>query len=359
MRVLRVVAVAVLAAIVAAGVSTLYYMTRPSGGQPVGRGPLPQVGNQDGPQNAASKAAASVVRIETGPAPTPTPAQALTSTPGGTLAATTGGSGVIVDSRGYVLTAQSLVAGASRIAVAVPGQRTAEARVVGSDPLTGITVLKLDGAGFKALSLGNGSTLETGSGIVVMAAPPAFQLAVGAVATAHASTGIDNPAAPGRTLVLNDVSALDVAPRDGQLGAPLLDGAGRVVGIAVAAGSQVWAADIADAQPSISQLEDTGKVSYPSLNFDYRQLTVSEAADRGVGAGLLVLKVAPGSAAEKAGLAAGDIVTSVAGQQLDPGHPLERQLRGLSVHQTVTVVVHPAAGGTDKNLSLTVDLVSP
>lgn len=349
-RALRLIGVGLIAAVVAAGVSTLYFMTRSSNGQPVGRGPLPQVGSE-GPQNAAAKAAPSVVRIETGAAQSPAPGQAGSTAPGGT--------GVIVDSRGYVLTAQALIAGVSRIVVVVPGEKAVDARVVGSDPLTGVSLLKIDGSNLKALTLGNGSPLETGSGIAVMAAPPAFQLAVGAVATAHASTTTDDPSLPGRKRVLNDMAALDIAPRDGQLGAPLLDGAGRVVGLVVAGGSQSWAAEISNAQPSISQLQDTGHVSYPWLNFDFQQLSATDAGDRGVGAGVLVLGVTPDSAEQKAGLQAGDVVTAVAGQQLDAGHPLERVLRGLAVHQTISINVHPAAGGGDRLLSVPVDLVSP
>jgi serine protease Do len=337
--------IVLVAAIVAAGVSTLYYMTRPASTSQVGRGPLAAAGTQDGPQNAASKAAGAVVRVETGTAsPSPTPGAS-------------GGSGVVIDGRGYVLTAQTLVAGAPRISVVVPGQKPMDARVVGSDPLTGVCLLKVEASGLKALSLGNGGTLETGSGIVVMAAPPAFELAVGAVASAHGSTTIEDAAAPGHKRVINDVAALDVAPRDGQMGAPLLDGAGRVLGVVVASGTQSWAADIANAQPAVSQLQDTGRVAYPWLNFDYQQLSATEAGTRGVAAGVLVSRVTAGSPAEKAGLVAGDIVTSVAGQALDPAHPLERVLRGQAVHQTVAVAVHAAAGG-DRSLSLTVDLVS-
>ncbi|HEV3233101.1 MAG TPA: S1C family serine protease [Candidatus Dormibacteraeota bacterium] len=346
MRLIRIGGIVLLAAVVAAVVSTVYYVTRPVSTPQVGRGPLAQGSTQDGPQNAASKAAGAVVRVETGLA-----SPASGPTPGGA------GSGVIIDSRGYVLTAQALVSGAPRISVTVPGQKPVDARVVGSDPLTGVSLLKIDGSGLKTLSLGNGGTLETGSGIVVMAAPPAFELAVGAVATAHASTGVEDAAAPGHRRVLNDIAALDIAPREGQLGAPLLDGAGRVLGVVVVAASQTWAADIANAQPAVSQLQDTGRVAYPWLNFDYQQLSATEAGSRGVGAGVLLLKVASGSSAEQAGLAAGDVVTSVAGQALDPGHPLERVLRGQAVHQTVSVAVHPGAGGNDRTVSLTVDLV--
>ena len=128
-------------------------------------------------------------------------------------------------------------------------------------------------------------------------------------------------------------------------------------------GSLAWnlwlrAADTADAQPSISQLEDSGRVSFPSLNFDFQQLSPTDAALKGVSAGVLVLAVTPGSPEDRAGLVPGDVVTAVAGQALDPGHPLQRLLRGLAVHQTVTVAVHPVTG-SDRNISMAVELASP
>lgn len=349
MRWWRLLLAAVVGAVVAAGGGAVYFLFLNGGnGQPVGRGPLAQVGQQEGPQTAAQRAGGSVVRVtvEGGASATPAP------TPGAAL----GGSGTIVDTRGFVLTAQSLVAGASRITVTVPGQKTVDARVVGSDPLTGTSVLKIDGTGYKALTLGNGNPLETGGGIVVMAAQPASEVAVGVVATAHGSIQVDDPAAPGRKRVLNDLAALDVLPREGQLGAPLLDGGGRVLGVVVASGPQSWAADIVNIQPAISQLQDSGRVSYPWLNFDYQQLSATEAAQRGVGAGVLVLKVVPGSAADKAGLKPGDVVTALGGQAMDPAHPLERVLRGLAVHQTVTMAVR-LSGGSDKSISAPIELV--
>ncbi|MEA2646877.1 MAG: serine protease Do [Chloroflexota bacterium] len=350
MRALRVAGPVLVAAVVAAVVSALVVYNRGLiTGDPVSRGPLPQVGQQEGAQAAAQRAAASVVRIETGPASSPVPG------PVGKVGA--GGSGVIIDSRGYVLTAQAAVAGASRVTVAVPGQKTLDARVVGSDPLTGVTLLKIDGS-FKAVTLGGAGPLDTGNGIVVMAAPPAIQLAVGAVALAHGTVSIDDAAAPGNHRTLNDVVALDVAARDGQLGAPLLDGAGRVVGVVIATGATTWAADATNAQPDVSQLIDTGRVSYPWLDFEYRQLSVSEAADRELPGGVVVLRVVPASAADQAGLRAGDVVVSVGGQVLDITHPLDRLVRGLAVRQSVTAVARPAQGGADRNLNLVVDLVS-
>jgi putative serine protease PepD len=176
------------------------------------------------------------------------------------------------------------------------------------------------------------------------------------VATAHTTTTVIDPAQPGREVVLNDVSALDVAQREGQLGAPVLDGAGRLIGVVVAAGPQAYGVDMADAQQSVQQLIDTGHVSFPSLGFDYRQLTASEASRRGVAAGVEVLTVAAGGVAAQAGIGAGDVVVSANGTNLDPAHPLIRILRGLSARQSVALMVRTLT--TTKPVSVPVALVS-
>jgi S1-C subfamily serine protease len=347
---LRALGVIVVAALVSAVVSfAVVNLLRQSAVQPVVRGPLPQVGQADGPQTAAQRAVDSVVRVETGPAPTATPGEAP-PTP-------SGGSGAIVDGRGYVLTATSVVGGAATVSVAVPGGKTQPARVVGSDPLSGLTILKIDASNLKSLQVSGGTPLETGSGIAVMAAPPGFQMAVGVVATAHTTVAIDDPAHPGKKRVINDVAALDVATREGQLGAPILDGAGRLVGMVAVAGAQAYGVDMADAQPAVQQLIDSGHVSYPSLGFEYRQLSTTGAADRGVPAGVEVLTVTPGSSAEQVGLVSGDIVISASGTNLDPAHPLGRLLRGMSVRQAVTLSVRTPSA--TRSLSVTVALVSP
>jgi len=342
--------VVVLAALVAAGVSALVVnLMRRDVLQPVARGPLPQVGQANGPQAAAQRAADSVVRIQTMSSPTPSPAPPPASLAGGT--------GSIVDSRGYILTADSVVSGAAGLTVAIPGRKSQPARVIGSDPEYGLTLLKVDAGNLKALQVFGGTTLETGSGVAVMAAAPWFQMAVGAVATAHSTTTTDDPANPGSSRVLNDVAALDVAPRDGQLGAPILDGAGRLIGVVIAAGPQVYGADMADAQPSVQQLIDSGHVSHPWLGFNYRQLGAPEAADRGVPAGVEVVAVPAGSAAARAGVASGDIVVSANGTNLDPTHPLSRLLRGMAVGQSVSLSVKTPS--TRKSVSVTVALLSP
>ena len=350
MRILRILGVVLVAAVVAATVSTLVVLNHQSAGSGT-VGPLSPSGSDGGSLVAVQRAEPSVVRIERGPSPLPSVSGAAAASPG----AASGGSGVVIDSRGYILTAEEVVAGASTISVAIPGGKTVPATVVGSDPQDALTLLKVDAAGLHAISTTSAPQLVDGSGVVVLAAPPYSQVAVGAVASVHASVSIADPSDPSRRRPLNDLFALDVAPRDGQLGAPVLDGSGRLAGMVVAGGTQAYAVDMTQAQPLVQQLVDSGRLSYPSLGFQYQQLAVSEAADHGVPGGVLVVSVEPGAAT--AGLAVGDVVVSANGTTLDPAHPLARILRGMAVRQGVELSVAGPAG--QRSLTLNIQLVSP
>jgi len=338
--------------VVAAGVSyAVTTLLRRDTTPTVSRGPIAQPGQADGPQTAAQRAADSVVRILTGAVSSPT------AGPSPSPVSSAGGTGTVVDARGFVLTAETLVAGAASITVVLPSGRTVPALVAGTDAEEGLALLKVEAGSLHALQFTGGAAMETGSGVAVMAAPPGFQMSVGAVAAAHNSINIADPSTPGQGRVLNDAVALDVSVRDGQLGAPILDGAGRLIGVVVASAPQVFGVDMTDAQPSVQQLIDSGHVSFPSLGFEYRQLTAAEAAARGVPAGVEVLTVAASSSAAGAGIAVGDLVLSANGTQLDPSHPLIRILRGLSVRQAVALSVK-TAGGT-RAVSVPLALVSP
>ncbi len=296
MPILRLLGLVGLVVVVAAGVSYgVSVLMRRDTTPTVSRGPIAQPGQADGPQTAAQRAADSVVRILTGPIGTPTagPSPSPTSTAGGT--------GTVVDARGFVLTAETLVAGAASISVVLPSGRTVPALVAGTDAEEGLALLKVEAGSLHALQFTGGAAMETGSGVAVMAAPPGFQMSVGAVAAAHNTINI--------------------------------------------------------ADPSVQQLIESGHVSFPSLGFEYRQLTAAEAAGRGVAAGVEVLTVAASSPAAGAGLSAGDVVVSASGTNLDPSHPLIRILRGLSVRQSVALSVK-SAGGT-RVFSVPLALVSP
>ena len=98
----------------------------------------------------------------------------------------------------------------------------------------------------------------------------------------------------------------------------MVDGNGRLVGLVVATGGGTWATAYADSGPAVQQLIESGHVTYPGVGITYENLTLGAAADRGWRAGALVLAVTPGSSAERAGVAAGEVVTGVNGTRSTP-----------------------------------------
>ena len=178
--------VVALAAVVAGVTSTLLYLRlRPATIE--GRGPQPTGAVVSGNAAAAQKALASVVRIKTGPAPAASAGQPVQEAPGG--------SGVVVDGRGFILTAEQVIAGSQDITVALPGGKSAGARVIGSDHVSGVSLLKVDISGLQAIDTSAGSALVPGTGVVVAAAPPGPQVMLGGVAGAPVSAVADDPSA--------------------------------------------------------------------------------------------------------------------------------------------------------------------
>jgi serine protease Do len=333
-RLVRPIAVVLVTAAIAAAVATFVY-TRLRPTTIEGRG-APSGPVVAGNVSAVQKAAASLVRVETGSAPSIAPGEPARDAPGG--------SGVVVDSHGFVLTAGAVIAGAARVEVSVPGAKVYDARIVGSDPITGLSLLKIDATDLKAIDLAGDAVLQPGSGVVVVSAPPGPQAALGGIAGVSVSVSVDDPARPGRRRVMNDLVAVDLTQRESALGAAVVDGSGRMVAMVVDTAGGAWAVAASDAQPALQQLIESGRVNYPSLGLDYQQLSPSQSADRGITGGALVLAVPAGSAADQAGIIAGDVVTAINGTRLDSAHSLRRLLRDLPAGQAVNVSLKSATG---------------
>ncbi|MHB8510263.1 MAG: S1C family serine protease [Candidatus Dormibacteria bacterium] len=349
MRTVRLLLLGMIVVIAAAGGTTMYLARRPAAQGGVARAQVQGTTGAETAVTAASSAAPSVVRVETGAAPPD-------GSPG------PGGTGVVIDPRGYVLTAEAVVAGASTLAVAVPGGRTLAVTVVGSDPTLGLTLLKVENGALRAVAIASANPLRAGAGVVLLGASPAPEVAVATVSSTNVSVAVADAAHPGQQRLLNGMLGLDLSPRDGEAGAPLVDGQGRLIGVVVAVeanGGQpvAWAVDMADAASSIQQLIQAGHVTDQTLGFDYRQLTPTLAADAGVPGGVVVTQVSPGSAAEQAGLLVGEVVVSAASTVLDEGHPLRRLVRDLPLHQSVALRVR--SGEAERTVTVSVIQVEP
>jgi putative serine protease PepD len=148
------------------------------------------------------------------------------------------GSGIVLSSSGDILTNAHVVADASggRITVTFSDGRTATARVVGANSSKDIAVIKAEGvSGLTPATLGSSSTLHVGDTVLAIGSPLGLDGSVtsGIVSALHRDAGRESGASSG-TVALDDAIQTDAAINPGNSGGPLVDAAGRVVGISTA-----------------------------------------------------------------------------------------------------------------------------
>jgi len=227
------------------------------------------------------------------------------------------GSGVIVDSNGYILTNNHVISGASEIQVVLRDGRQFPARVVGSDPESDLAVLQAAGGELPVATLGHSEKLRVGD--VVMA--------------------IGNPFGVGQTVTLGIVSATgrnqlgitdfenfiqtDAAINPGNSGGALINARGEVVGINTAIFSDSggshgigFAIPVQLARAVMTQIAEHGRVIRGWVGVSAQDLTPALAESLGIDThGLLISGVLEGGPADSAGLAPGDLVLQVDGDK--------------------------------------------
>jgi serine protease Do len=232
--------------------------------------------------------------------------------PRGNLETHSLGSGFIISREGLILTNAHVVRDAKRVTVKLSDRREFQAKVLGSDPVTDIAVLKIDAHDLPTVQLGNSDTLGVGDYVLAIGQPYGFE--------ESATAGIVS--AKGRTLPGDSAVPFiqtDVAVNPGNSGGPLFDSRGEVVGINAQIYSTTggyeglsFAIPINVALHAEEQIVRTGKVEHAQLGVEVQSLTPDLAASfkRPDASGALVAKVMPDSAAARAGLKPGDVILS-------------------------------------------------
>lgn len=227
------------------------------------------------------------------------------------------GSGFIISSDGLVLTNAHVVRDAKQVTVKLSDRREFSAQVLGSDPATDIAVLKLDAKGLPTVQLGDARQVQVGDYVLAIGSPYGFeQTATQGIVSAKGRS------LPGDSSVVPFIQT-DAAVNPGNSGGPLFDASGRVVGVNAQIYSQsggfqglAFAIPIDVALKIKDQLVAHGKVEHARLGVTLQDLSAPLASSFGLEApnGALVSSVQPGSAAAKAGLKAGDVITAVDGE---------------------------------------------
>jgi S1-C subfamily serine protease len=263
------------------------------------------------------------------------------------------GSGFVWDGDGHVVTNAHVLEGASRATVRRPDGPAVEAALVGIDPAHDLAVLRVPrDPALAPLPIGSSRDLRVGQKVFAIGNPFGLDWTL--------TTGVVS--ALGRELTgaggmrLRGLIQTDAAINPGNSGGPLLDSAGRLIGVNTAIYSPSGgSAGIGFAVPVdvvnrvVPQLIATGRYAPPTLGVDTDPRVDALAARRGV-AGVVVLGVTPGSAAARAGLrpagiapdgriVLGDVIVGVDGAEVRDGEDLFAALADRAPGETVTLAL--------------------
>ena len=251
------------------------------------------------------------------------------------------GSGFIISPDGYVLTNHHVVDGADEVTVKLSDRRELKAKVIGSDQQYDVALLKIEARNLPSIRLGDSNTLKPGQWVVAIGSP--FGLDHSVTAGIVSAIGRANRFADQRYVPFIQT---DVAINQGNSGGPLLNTSGEVVGI----NSQIFSASggymgisfaipIDLAMSAVEQLKKTGKVSRGQLGVQVTE--VSSDAAKGFGLpdtrGALINDVLADSAAEKAGLEAGDVIRAVNGAEIATSSDLPPRIGAMAPGTKVTL----------------------
>ena len=253
------------------------------------------------------------------------------------------GSGVIIDERGYILTNNHVIDDAERLKVTLPDGWVLRGRVVGSDEVTDLAVIKVESdQPLPAAQLGNSGDLKAGQ--IVMAIGNPFGLTGGPAVTAGIVSSL-NRSIQSRTGVLELIQT-DAAINPGNSGGPLVNTKGEVVAINTAnmpyAQGIGFAVPVDTAKAILEELIQKGRVSRPWIGISSMKVTPQLARYYGLPAseGALVAGVEPYSPADDAGLRKGDIIEEIDGSRVEEPSQIASHVKGKRVSDRVTVSVN-------------------
>ena len=273
------------------------------------------------------------------------PVESPFGVPGGDQREQASGSGFVIDTDGHILTNAHVIEGASNVTVQFGDKTTVDAEVVGKDTSTDLALLKVDPkrAELEPLSLGNSDSVQVGDPTIAIGNPFGLDRTLTTGVVSALQRRIEAP----NGFSIEDVIQTDAAINQGNSGGPLLDGAGRVIGInsqiaTGGGGGNVgigFAVPINTAKRVIPQLKENGRVARPYIGITGR--TIDQSLDRlnlAAQSGVLVQSVQPGSPAARAGIRGGDAQVSVAGEPIVLGGDVITRIDGRRVGSMDDVV---------------------
>ncbi|MDP9161717.1 MAG: Do family serine endopeptidase [Acidobacteriota bacterium] len=242
------------------------------------------------------------------------------------------GSGVLVSPDGYIVTNDHVVDGAVDIRVTMSNRKILKARLIGTDKLTDLAVIKVEGSNFPSVPWGNSTELHPGQTVLAFGNPFGFRFTVtrGIVSALNRPNPYStDPRRPGGFI------QTDAAINQGNSGGPLVDARGEVIGINTflispsgAFSGMGFAIPSQLVRPTVESLIRDGKVSHGYMGIGIADVTPENAKffQLNDNTGAVVTQVEAGSPGAKAGLRVGDVITDVDGRQVSDASNIQLEV---------------------------------
>jgi 2-alkenal reductase len=261
------------------------------------------------------------------------------------------GTGFIISGDGYIVTNNHVVEGAQGVSVVFYDGTTVEAELIGTDRLTDLAVVKIEGEVPGVVPVGDSEALRPGEPVI----------AIGSALGQYTNTVTQGVVSGlGRSLAnLDNLIQHDASINPGNSGGPLVNMQGEVVGVNTAvirnAGAGISAEGLGFAVPSstvnqvVAQIIESGAVTRPYLGINFRPVTPQLAAAQGlpVEHGALIIDIPTDGPIAGSGVQVGDVITAINGETIDQENPLQSLLFQYDPGETVELeIVRPSTGET-------------
>jgi len=253
------------------------------------------------------------------------------------------GSGIIFDSNGGILTNHHIVEDASRVEVVTTEGKKFKGEVLGSDAMSDIAVVRVDGEDLPKVKLGDSDNLVVGQIAIAIGNPYGYLLpgptaTVGVVSALRRHIHIEDH-------MYEDLIQTDAAINPGNSGGPLVDSTGSVIGVNTAnipfAQGIGFAIPINSARRIAKEILQNGRVVRPYLGISGVTLNrdIAESYDLPSENGVLVVKVGRGTPANQGGVSAGDVILEADKKPLKSWEDLQHTIQNKKVGENIELSI--------------------
>lgn len=273
------------------------------------------------------------------------------------------GSGAVIDEDGIIVTNYHVVQNGVQVRIFfADGTDPVEGRVIGSNQGQDLAVIKVPTSGLTPIRIGSSKNLRLGDDVIALGYPLGLG---GPTVTKGIVSGknrtLDVPRDGEEPLGFGGLLQTDAAINPGNSGGPLVDSAGRLVGINTAAASAAAAENVGfaiaidSALPVIEEILSEPEEERAWLGVIVAEVDAAAAAELGLDpdqTGVVITQIVPDAPADSADMEEGDVIVAIEGEQIETFEDLTRVLTGFDPGETVTVEIATSSGTEEVEVEL-------